>query len=366
MTLFPTFTAWFGRSGQRDRAPRRGAFPTLTRLLGYLLPTSSGQRRALAGLLALAIDEKVDPVPLLVAWSADERGNQRDRVARLARLLAAGMPLGSAIGRVPRALRPQDATALIVADRLRGDADGALAVFDAPAASSEPIERGIRWTLGYGLTLFLVALPITFYLGFRINPRYVRIFDDFGMRHTPWLSVAGAFFKYFAAFWLLASLGALVAAIVSRLAPQAWRSVTRSIGLGGLGVLGDARAADWLGSLGVAAKAGETSADAVAGLTSGTPDAGLRAVLRHAAASRSAPRGILSAAETAALDGVSADGRSWVWQALARRHRERILDRMWLFSELVLPLLVLVMGAFVFVQAMGMMQPLFDLIRGLL
>lgn len=365
MVLFPTFTAWLGRSTGPDRPPSDGLFPTFATIPGYLLPTSSGQRRALAGLLAFAIDEKVDPVPLLEAWSGDERGNQRDRVAKLARLLGAGMPLEQAIARVPGALRPQDATALVVAGRLRGDADGALGVFDSPAASSEPIERGIRWTLGYALTLFLVSLPITTLVAVKIVPMYAKIFDDFGMRHTPWLTISRGFFNLFAGFWYLPVLALLVAAIASRLAPWAWRSFTRSIGLSGLGVLGDARAADWLGSLDVAAMAGETSADAVAGLASGTPDAGLRSILRNAAGSRAAPRGILTSAEAVALDGAAADAKPWVARALARRHRERILDRKWLLSELVLPLLVLVMGAFVFLQAMGMMHPLIDLIGGL-
>lgn len=365
MALFPTVTAWLGRSAGPDRTPTRALFPTLAVIPGYFLPTSSGQRRALAGLLALAIDEKVDPVPLLEAWWGDERGTQRRRVAKLARLLGAGLPLDQAIARVPGALRPQDATALVVASSLRGDADEALAVFDAPAASSEPIERGIRWTLGYALTLCLISLPITAFVAVVIVPRYAKTFDDFGMRHTPWLSIARNVFNLFAAFWFLPLLGVFVAAIASRLAPRAWRSVKRTLGLGGLGVLGDARAADWLGSLDVAAQAGEGSGDAMAGLASGTSDRGLEAILRRATAARTVPAEILTAAEAAALDGACADATPWVTRALARRRRERILDRTWLFSELVLPLLVLVMGAFVFLQAMGMMHPLSDLIRGL-
>jgi hypothetical protein len=75
--------------------------------------------------------------------------------------------------------------------------------------------------------------------------------------------------------------------------------------------------------------------------------------------------GILSPAESAALAGETPLGRSWVAVALARRHRERILDRRWLVSELVFPLVVLLAGAFVFVQAMGMMVPLTRLIMGL-
>ena len=38
---------------------------------------------------------------------------------------------------------------------------------------------------------------------------------------------------------------------------------------------------------------------------------------------------------------------------------------MWLLSDLILPFFVMVMGIFVFIIAMGVMEPLFDLIRGL-
>jgi hypothetical protein len=80
-------------------------------------------------------------------------------------------------------------------------------------------------------------------------------------------------------------------------------------------------------------------------------------------AAGSSRAGVLSSAEAAALDASPAAG--WVTRALARRHRERILDRMWLFSDLVLPVFVMAMGIFVFILAMGVMEPLFDMIRGL-
>jgi type IV pilus assembly protein PilC len=351
--------------GTDSRAPRQGLFPTL---FGIFLPTSSGQRRALAELLALGLDERLDLAPLLEAWAADERGWQAARVRKLAKLVAAGMPLDAALARVRGALRPQDATALAVATTLHGNATEALAGFSAPAASTEPVERGIRWVLGYAATLLLVSLPIVVFLMIKLVPQFKKIFDDFGMQQSPWMTAVGWLGNWFVNYWFLPLLLILVAEIASRLAPRAWEGLRRSVGLGGLGVLGDARAADWLGSLDVAARAGEGEERAAQALATSTIDDGLRSTLRQKAqgpdrAARSSRAGVLSPAEAEALDASPEAG--WVTRALSRRHRERILERMWLLSDLILPAFVMAMGIFVFIIAMGVMEPLFNLIRGL-
>ena len=365
MSLFPTFATLLATRGTDSRAPRQGLFPTL---FGIFLPTSSGQRRALAELLALGLDEGLPLAPLHEAWAADERGWQAARVRKLAKLVAAGMPLDAALSRVRGALRPQDATALAVATTLHGNATEALAGFSAPAASTEPVERGIRWVLGYAATLLLVSLPILVFLMVKTVPMFKRILDDFGMEESPWMTALGWLGNWFANYWFLPLLAILVANIASRLAPRAWAGLRRTLGLGGLGVLGDARAADWLGSLDVAARAGEGAERAAQALATGTIDRGLRSTLKDKPpgpdrAAGSSRAGVLSPAEAAALDASPASG--WVTRALARRHRERILDRMWLFSDLILPVFVMAMGIFVFILAMGVMEPLFDMIRGL-
>ena len=365
MSLFPTFAKLLATRGIDTRVSQQGLFPTL---FGILLPTSSGQRRALAELLALGLDERLDLAPLLEAWAADERGWQAARVRKLAKLVAAGMPLDAALARVRGALRPQDATALAVATTLHGNATEALAGFSAPAASTEPVERGIRWVLGYAATILLVSLPTLVFLMVKTVPMFKKILDDFGMEESPWMTALGWLGNCFANYWYLPLLPILVANIASRLAPRAWAGLRRTLGLGGLGVLGDARAADWLGSLDVAARAGEGEGRAAQALATGTIDRGLRATLRQKApgpdkAARSSRAGVLSPAEAAALAASPAAG--WVTRALARRHRERILDRLWLFSDLILPVFVMVMGIFVFILAMGVMEPLFDMIRGL-
>ena len=365
MSLFPTFAKLLATRGTDSRAPRQGLFPTL---FGIFLPTSSGQRRALAELLALGLDERLPLAPLLEAWAADERGWQAARVRKLAKLVAAGMPLDAALSRVRGALRPQDATALAVATTLHGDATEALAGFSAPAASAEPVERDIRWGLGYAATLILLSLPTLVFLVVKTVPMFKKILDDFGMEESPWITALGWLGNCFAIYWYLPLLAILAANIASRLAPRAWAGLRRSVGLGGLGVLGDARAADWLGSLDVAARAGEGEERAAQALATSTIDGGLRSTLRQKSqgpdrAARSSRTGVLSPAEAAALDASPDAG--WVTRALSRRHRERILERMWLLSDLLLPAFVMAMGIFVFIIAMGVMEPLFNLIRGL-
>ena len=365
MSLFPTFAKFVAARRIDSRATQLGLFPTL---FGVLLPTSSGQRRALAELLALGLDERLPLAPLLEAWAADERGWQAARVRKLAKLVAAGMPLDAALSRVRGALRPQDATALAVATTLHGNATEALAGFSPPAASTEPVERDIRWGLGYAATLILVSLPTLVFLMVKLVPMFKMIFSDFGMEESPWMTALRWLGNSFAAFWYLPFLAILVAAIASRLAPRAWAGLRRTFGLGGLGVLGDARAADWLGSLDVAERAGEGEERAAQALATGTIDRGLRATLKEKAqgpggAARSRRAGVLSPAEAAALDASPDAG--WVTRALSRRHRERILERMWLLSDLLLPAFVMAMGIFVFIIAMGVMEPLFNLIRGL-
>ena len=365
MSLFPTFAKYVAARGIDSQASQQGLFAAL---FDVFLPTSSGQRRALAELLALGLDEGLPLAPLLAAWAADERGWQAARVRKLAKLVAAGMPLDAALARVRGALRPQDATALAVATTLHGNATEALAGFSAPAASTEPVERGIRWVLGYAATLLLVSLPILTFVMVKLLPMFRKILEDFEMEESPWMTLLRWLGNSFVNYWFLPFLAILVAGIASRLAPRAWAGLRRTLGLGGLGVLGDARAADWLGSLDVAARAGEGEEQAAAALASGTIDRGLRSTLKEKAqgpdrAARSSRAGVLSPAEAAALDASPDTG--WVTRALARRHRERILERMWLLSDLILPAFVMAMGIFVFILAMGVMEPLFDLIQGL-
>lgn len=362
--LFPAFAALAESLLRvRERRAASGRPDSLAEIAALLVPTSSGQRRALAGLLATILDEGLDPLPVLRAWMADERGWQRWRVGRIVQALERGMPLVAALERAPGALRPQDATALAVAAAMHGDAGRARGLFDAPAAATEPVERSLRWALGYAATLALVALPMTLFLAVKILPQYRRIFEDFGARESIWLSADRRFMQWIGQVWWIPVAACVAMVVAGLVAPRLWGALRRRLGLAGLGVLGDARAADLLGSIAAARGAGEDAARGVAALEAGSWDRGLRARLRAAADRPGA--GILAPAETAALAGFPADRDGWVSQALARRHRERVLGRTWLLGEVLLPIVVLLFGVFVFFQALATNVPLFELIRGL-
>ena len=248
-------------------------------LIGVFLPTSNGQRRALAGLLATAIDEQIPLAPLLRAWEADERGWQSGRVAALAKLLEAGTPLDVALVKVPGALRSSDATALRLATRLGTGARLALADFDDPG--NETVEQNLRGTLVYAATAAVVFLIIAAYIAIRITPMFTKIFDDFGMEMPIWSRIAERFAWVVAVTWYVVPL---ILLIVLLLPLRLRRLVWRQCGLRGLGVLDDARAAAVLGTLGAAAAAEQSPEAAIASLGGATDDAGLAARLRRAAA----------------------------------------------------------------------------------
>src|SRR3972149_10175512 len=89
---FPTF---------RRLASTRVPFPIATLWPWY---TGAARRRGLLRLIAVGIEEKLPLAPLIEAWAADERGPQKYRLQRLARLLNEGTPLPDAVEQIPGVL----------------------------------------------------------------------------------------------------------------------------------------------------------------------------------------------------------------------------------------------------------------------
>ena len=334
-------------------------------LIGVFLPTSNAQRRSLAGLIATAIDEQIPLAPLLRAWAADERGWQSGRVAALAKLLEAGKPLDVALLKVPGALRASDATALRLATRLGTGARSALAGFDDPG--SESVEQNLRGTLVYAATAAMVFLIIAAFIAIKITPMFKKIFEDFGMEMPIWSRIAERCAWVVAVTWYVVPLILLV---VFLLPLRLRRFVWRQCGLGGLGVLDDARAAAVLGTLGAAAAEHRAPDAALASLGVATDDSGLAARLRRAVAGGSVGVALVRAGLTTTPEGDLIDAErgphgAWMPAALARNRRQRVLERTWIASELLLPLIVLFMGVFVLMEALGLLTPLYQLIMGL-
>ena len=334
-------------------------------LIGLFLPTSVAQKRALAGLIATATDERIPLAPLLRAWAADERGWQAMRVERLATLLENGMPLEVALAKVPGALRPSDATSLRLAARSGTRARATLTGTDDPG--NDAVEQNLRGTLVYAYTVAIVFLLIATYIAVRINPMFKKIFEDFGTTMPVWSQFSDQFGRGMTNYWFLVPAILIVFFLLPlRLRRWLWRQV----GLGGLGVLGDARSAAVLGTLGAAATEDRSPDAALASLGGVTDDSGLAARLHRAAAGGPVGAaleraGLATRPEAELIDAESGRAGAWLPAALARNRRHRVLERTWIASELLLPLIVLLMGAFVLMEALGLMTPLYQLIVGL-
>src|SRR5437762_12544622 len=95
-------------------------FPTFRRLartrisLPFAWPwyTTSAQRRGLLRLIAVGLEQNLPLVPLLKAWTEDERGTQYFRVRWLVHLLNRGTPLADAVEQIPGILRDEDVLAI--------------------------------------------------------------------------------------------------------------------------------------------------------------------------------------------------------------------------------------------------------------
>ena len=86
---FPTFRRlWNSRYDSGSIWPRRA--------------TPDRSRKALLRLIAIAAEERIPAIPLILNWSADERGVQKRRLRRLAGLLQANVALPDAIERARR------------------------------------------------------------------------------------------------------------------------------------------------------------------------------------------------------------------------------------------------------------------------
>lgn len=340
-------------------------FRSVRRVVGFTFPTSEGQRRALAGLVATAMDERIPLAPLLRAWADDERGWQSERVGRLAATLESGVPLETALAKSAAAFHPGDLASLRWAARVGTGAGKALARADESGADS--VERTIRGTIVYGLTIATVSVLTAAFIAIRITPRFRRIFDDFGMEMPPWNDVADRLSGFVAATWFLLPL-LLVALLLMPVRLR--RRVVRRCGLGGLGVLGDARSAEVLDTLATTAAEGGDADAALSALEASADDRVLAARLRRGAGVAPVSRalsaaGLVTPAEASLIGDGAERSSGWVTGALARQRRARVIQRLWCASELLLPVVVLLMGAFVLVESLGLMTPLFKLIMDL-
>lgn len=355
---FPTFRSWFAGPSLWRRA-----WPWRTRPV---------QSRSLLRLIAVATEHKLPLAPLLEAWAEDERGVQRRRVQRLATLLRQGTALPDALEEAGGALREVDVLAIRF-----GVQSGTLAASLQQSLQDDPAGRvapKLQWTAGYLLLASTLFFAITLFLYVKIYPAFQSILDDFSMSEPRVMRWSLQFADFLSNYWWAFGAGlALVAWAAFSARPGRF---LRNEVLGRFfKPLRALRSAEVLEKLSVAAAAGRPMAGAISTLARYHFDPSTRQKLlfvrnemeQGAELWQTLGRsGLINAPEERLLNTAERVGnRSWVLQQLAavkKRRTWRTLERL---SEMLLPAVVIALGAFVMFQALAVLMPLVKMISAL-
>ena len=356
-------------------------FPTFRRLAGrrFSLPiglpwrTTAAQRRGLLRMIAVGIEEKLPLVPLLDAWTKDERGTQKIRLRRLIRVLNDGTSLADAVEQVPGILREEDVLAIRF-DAQSGTVTSAVreVLDDAETIAPERSSRA-RNTKSYLWTVLLLGLPVVVFIEISIVPKFRQIFREFDLQLpavTEWfLQMTGIFANY---AWLL--ILALLIGLLSLAFARPGRFFRRAMARF-FGPLRARRSAGLLRLIAIASNAGRPIAGALSTLARYHFDPTIRGKLLFVRNELEQGAGLwqsmgtvelITEADVRALTLAERIGnRSWVLEQLARAKTRRAVRRMDRISQLVMPAVVLLIGLFVVFQALALFTPLTNLVRGL-
>jgi MSHA biogenesis protein MshG len=364
-TRFPTFRSWIRRlTGVEVSVPSLWPWRA-----------TRAQRRALLRLIVVATEKNIPLGPLVEVWAADESGMQKHRLHRLAKLLQAGTPLADALEEVRDALADEE----VLAVRF-GAQSGTLAaslgeLLAPPDLSSSVLLPRWRKTLFYMCVVLVAAVLVVAFLQIKIVPEFNKIMEEFDIPPPPTLRRAIDFANFSVRYWFLFALAILA---VCWLVFTSWpgRRLRRGI-LGRLfRSLRELRIADVLQQLSVAAEAGRPVAGAISTLARYHFDPVLRNQLlfirnemeQGADTWQSmAAVGMLNPSEVRVLASSERLGnRPWALRQLGLHKRRQITRRLARWSELVLPLVIILMGGFVLFQALGVFGPLVHILQSIL
>lgn len=357
-------------------------FPTFRRWADVILPwpatlprrrTTRGQQQSLLRLLAVATEENLPLSQLIVAWAADESGVQKHRLRQLADLLRAGTPLPDAVEQVPGVLGDEEVLAirfgaqagtLVASMRERLDEPNSAAGFPPRA----------RKLLLYICVLLFVAFFIVAFQQIKIVPELYKIAIEFDVPPTSALRLSKTFGDFFVSYWYLFALAILG---LCWLTIGSWpgRRLRRAIVGRFFWPVRELYMADALEKLSVATQAGRPIAGAISTLARYHFDPTLRRQLlfirnelEHGADvwQSMATVGLLSPPEAHLLATADRVGnRPWVLKQVALVKKRRTTRHLGQLSELALPVVILVLGAYVLLQALSVFSPLVHLIYSL-
>ena len=358
-------------------------FPTFRRLLNFRPPiavgwpwrTTSAQRRSLLRLIATAAEEDIPLSRLIEVWASDESGRQRNRLHHLAALLRDGTPLPDAIEQVRGVLNDEDVLAIRF-----GMQSGTLSAtirdtLEQRDLAAEYNSSQLRKSIVYLFLVVIVAIGVVTFLQIKIIPQLNYIFQDFNLSAPASLSWSIHLTRVVAKYWFLSALAILA---ISLLVFTSWPGRQLRSGVAGrlFRPLRELRVADVLQKLSVATQAGRPIAGALSTLARYHFDPTLRhqlLVVRNELEhgvdiwQTMGKLGLLTAPETQVLETAERVGnRPWVLHQLAMLRKRRNVRRMAFWSELAVPAVIILMGAFVLWQSLSIYESLVHIVYSLL
>ena len=309
-----------------------------------------------AAVLRLVAASAVAGVPAAVL-----RPGVKDRRRGHARLLRQGATASEAATGVPGLVQDDHAVTLEFGERI--DLIGP--VVQAALAGDDLLDpttrRSFRAALGYLAIVLLVFLVITGFLAGKLNPQFQKIFESYGrMTMPPAMHRWNVMLHWLADFWYVPFV-LLLALAIARLVPAAWRVVTRPVAR-------SRRIAAALDALAVADACGRPLAEAETVLAACQVDPALATRLRRAAAAGAgqglAKAGFVKASAAAEIDAAG-DARPSVLERFAASRRSRVRRRATMLAESLVPVVVVVIGAVVLLQALAVFSMLSTLIYDL-
>lgn len=316
---------------------------------------------AVLRLVAASAAAGVPAATILDAWAEDGRGGQGTRLEKAARLLRQGATASEAAAGVPGLVQDDHAVALEFGERI----DLVGPIVQAALASDDLLDPRIRRSfnaaLGYVAIVLLLLLTVAGFLALKVNPVFRKIFEDFGYATMPTaMHRCAVILHWLADFWFVPFV-LLLAIAIARFFPPGWRLVTRPFAR-------LRRVAAALDALAVAEACGRPLSEAETVLSECQIDPVLATRLRRAAAGDAgqglATAGLVTPDEAAEIDAAG-EARPSVLERLAASRRSRARRWATVLAESLVPVVVLLMGALVLLQALAVFDVLTTLINAL-
>lgn len=336
--------------------------------------TTRAQRRALLRLILVASEEKLPLGPLVAAWAIDETGMQKLRLQRLARLLDSGTPLPDALEQVRDVLSDEEILAVRFGAQ-SGTLAASLREMLIPQESAPPLLSRWRKSAVYVCAVLLVAFVVVTFLQIKIVPEFEKIISEFDLTMPQSLRWAIEFANFSANYWFLFALGIIA---LCWLIFTSWpgRRLRRAILGRFFRPLRELRVADVFQQLSVVAESGRPIAGAVSTLARYHFDPTLRNQLlfvrneieQGADAWQSmGAAGLLKPPEVRVLAAADRVGnRPWALRQIAQLKLRQTTRRIARWSDLIAPLVIILLGGFVLFQAVGIFASLIGIVQSLL